>query len=83
MAGELEIDLGAVRALATAHDRSAAVLEACARMIDQRSGSYTPISRALAQWAQVTEAIAAELAATADRAAATDRETAAGLRDLL
>lgn len=87
MAGELEIDLNAVRALATAHDRSAAVLEACARMVEQRAtssaGGYTPIARALGEWARVTDAIAAELAAITDRTGTADREIAAGLGDLL
>jgi hypothetical protein len=87
VADELEIDLDAVRALATAHDRSAAVLEACARMVEHRvtssAGGYAPIARALAEWAGATGAIAAELAALTDRTDTTDREINAGLQDLL
>jgi hypothetical protein len=87
VADELEIEVDAVRALATAHDRSAAVLEACARMVEQRATSsaagYAPIAQALLVWAKATGSIAAELAAVAHRAGTTDREVEAGLRDLL
>jgi hypothetical protein len=96
MAGsdELELDLGAMRALAIAHDRSAAVLAACARMVEQRTDAagkgatgagatgYGPIARALAEWAQSTAATAAELAAMTDRIAETDEHTTAALRDV-
>ncbi|MCX5043916.1 hypothetical protein OG921_12135 [Aldersonia sp. NBC_00410] len=86
--GEVNLDPGALRALAAAHDRSAAVLGACARMVEQRTpgavdglSGYGPIARALAGWAESTAVIAAELNAVVDRVTEVDDATAAALGD--